>query len=556
MIEGVVSRGLKGEPMKQLLLLGLRCIVALGVGPATSTAVDDPYCQHDLAANSSVLNVDYICRIPTTRHSWDATGNLITDPASPSGYRETQTQVISINFIDYGNPRSDQPAGAATKDVMFVSGRFGLKAFDITRPEQPVLLDWLRDGVDDPILPDGSPQPNRKGLLDDMWENEDVSVDQDRKLVFLSRDPRAYGGNTNSGESGVYIIDARHPERLEVLSYVRVPAGHTTTCINDCKWLWTNGPAASTEQQALGWGGRPVFVTDIRDPHHPKVYPEPVDLGRNDGRTDYSHDVQVDANGIAWVSGRGGVRGYWTKGLHHDPLLGAVRVATAWEPIPYAGGGISETAAPSRFMHNSWHPAGTDAGDGADPAIYGDLIYATEEDFRGGCAADGAFVIASLTGSFGGEGWRSTTTQPFRLETVGTWKPAGQPGSSTSGDCSAHYFQMQDRIVAYSFYSQGVRFLDISDPTNPIQVGYFRPNNGTSWAPYFHKGLLYTADRNGVYVLRPTVAAGELRSAVAEPAALTAASEPAADPEVERIAGLARPTGMLCSLPITDDGEG
>jgi hypothetical protein len=109
---------------------------------------------------------------------------------------------------------------------MFVSGRFGLKAFDITRPEQPVLLDWLGDGVDDPILPDGSPQPNRKGLLDDMWENEDVSVDQDRKLVFLSRDPRAYGGNTNSGESGVYIIDARHPERLEVLSYVRVPAGH------------------------------------------------------------------------------------------------------------------------------------------------------------------------------------------------------------------------------------------------------------------------------------------------------------------------------------------
>ena len=30
---------------------------------------------------------------------------------------------------------------------------------------------------------------------------------------------------------------------------------------------------------------------------------EPVDLFRRDGATAYSHDVQVDDMGIAWVSG-------------------------------------------------------------------------------------------------------------------------------------------------------------------------------------------------------------------------------------------------------------
>jgi hypothetical protein len=540
-------------------LLAACCLGVVGIGPAAVSADENPYCQQDLAANSSVLNVEYLCRIPTVRHSWDASGNLVRDPATASGYRETQTQAIALNFMDYGNPRSDQPEGAATKDVLFVAGRFGLKAFDITRPTQPKLLDWLGDGIDDPLLADGNPgngsQANRKGLLDDMWENEDMDVDEKRKLVFLSRDPRAYGGNTNSGESGIYVVDVRHPEKMEVIAYVKVPAGHTTTCVNDCKWLWTGGPAPSTAQQGQGWAGRPIFVTDMRDPHNPKVYADPVDTARNDGVTDYAHDVQVDSAGVAWVSGRGGIRGYWTKGRHFDPVQGASRVATAFDPIPYAGGGIAEAAAPSRFFHNSWRPTGETADDGA-PAQYGDLIYGTEEDFRGGCASDGAFVISSLEGSYGGQAWRSTPASPFRLRTVGTWKPAGQPGSSTSADCSAHYFQMQDGLVAYSFYSQGLRLLDVSDPTAIKQVGYFRPGNGTSWAPYFHKGLIYTADRQGVYVLRPTVAAGQLRQAVAEPRALlsTGGGAPEADPVTERLAGLSRPEGFLCSLPL-DESE-
>ncbi len=194
--------------------------------------------------------------------------------------------------------------------------------------------------MNDPFLEDGNPgdgsQAPRRGTLDDMWENEDMDVDQNRKLVFLSRDPRAYGGSTGNpaSRSGIYVIDVRDPENLRVITFVETPTGHTTTCINDCRWLWTGGPAPNTNQQALGWAGRPIFVTDMRDPHHPKVYNDPIDLDRNDGRTDYSHDVQVDAAGVAWVSGRGGVRGYWTSGHRYDPVLGVYADRDRLEPGP------------------------------------------------------------------------------------------------------------------------------------------------------------------------------------------------------------------------------
>ena len=149
------------------------------------------------------------------------------------------------------------------------------------------------------------------------------------------------------------MVDAKDPAHLKLLSFEQLPTGHTTTCINDCKWLWTGGPFATTTQETqLGWTcGRPIIVTDLRDPRNPKGQPlSPVDLFRRDGVTCYSHDVQVDDAGIASVSGDGGIRGYWTNGRHRDPLTGESRRATPLNPIPYAGGGLprSITGAPRR----------------------------------------------------------------------------------------------------------------------------------------------------------------------------------------------------------------
>jgi hypothetical protein len=429
-------------------------------------------------------------------------------------------------------------------DVMLVTGRFGLKTYSLADPENPSLLGELTAEElrlpGDPAV-DFSIDPATNSPRSTFWQNEDMDVDEDRKVALLSRDPRAYGGNVNQepGEpnannatniAGVYVVDVRDPRNPQILAFEQLPTGHTTTCINDCEWLWTGGPAATTTQQGppLEWdGGRPIIVTDLRDPRNPVGHTQqPIDLFRRDGVTAYSHDVQVDDMGIAWVSGDGGTRGYWTEGRHFDPLQGVKRWATPLNPIPYAGGGLPQSVtgdATGGFEHNAWRPVGRDAPRGDRRYKKGELLLATEEDFgpaAEGCANRGQFTIASLEGSYNGEAWRSTSTNPFRLQVVGKWSPFGQEGSRPVGGpyhpfanfCSAHYFDVDGSVVSYAWYGEGTRFLDISDPANPRQFAYWRPDDGVVWASYLHEGYVYTADRTrGVDVLKFTRGAFEAR---------------------------------------------
>jgi hypothetical protein len=428
----------------------------------------------------------------------------------------------AINFLEFKH----QP------DVMLVTGRFGLKSYSLRDRAHPRLLDEITS--EDLRLP-GDPPVNldeSKGPLSTFWQNEDMDVDQDRKLALISRDPRSYLGSTSRepGETdpngatniaGVYVVDARDPSHLRILSFEQLPTGHTTSCINDCKWLWTGGPAATTTQRGapLNWaGGRPIIVTDLRDPRNPIGHTmDPVDLFRRDGVTAYSHDVQVDAMGIAWVSGDGGTRGYWTEGRHRDPLTGSKRTATPLDPVPYAGGGLPSSVTADTtggFEHNAWRPVGKSAGKGDRRYRNGELLLATEEDFWDAelaCSDRGMFSIASLEGSYDGEAWRSTAAQPFRLKVVGTWNPFQKEGSRPIGGpydpaadfCSAHYFDVDGPVVTYAWYGEGTRFLDISRPENPRQFAYWRPDDGIVWASYLHDGYVYTADHvRGVDVLK------------------------------------------------------
>jgi len=439
--------------------------------------------------------------------SLGAPGAAQASPVMPEGDFENVELVgnlpelvdsTAINFLTYGR-------GRKARDVMVVVGRFGVRAYDLADPANPA---FLSETSSDALKLDG----DETGTF---WQNEDMAVDERRKLIFLARDPRAYDGTTTSDDdpAGVYVVDASDPENLFLRSWVEVGTGHTATCVNDCQYLWVGGPASSESQLEEWPQGRPIKVVDMRDPDNPSVFPDAVDLERNDGTTAYSHDVQVDSAGIAWVSGLGGVRGYHTRGIRWDPVRRELRRATAWHPVPFAGGKFEEETAPSAFMHNSVRAVGRTAKDGPHPR-HGyrpdQLIMATEEQFSDqNCDGTGMFSIASLKGSYHGEGWRSTPEEPFRLETVGTWTPFEKEGFIPDMPyCSAHYFEVQRRVVAYAWYFQGTRFLDITDPTNPIQIGYYRPDDTLAWAPYFFGDYVYVADhQRGVDILRLTAGA-------------------------------------------------
>ncbi len=452
-------------------------------------------------------------------------------------------------------------------DVLVAVGRLGVATFDLADPENPTPLDHL---TSDELRLAGD-------VAGTFWQSESTNIDQRRKLIFLSRDPRAYNGPQDAGVSGVYIIDASDPSDLKLILFHPVPAGHTSTCIEECRFLWTGGPATASNQPAE-WRGRPIFVTDIRDARRPYTFPEPIDLGRRNGITDYAHDVQVDNAGIAWVSGRGGVRGYRTSGTHWDPVREQVRTATAWDPIPYAGGGgpvIWDIEGPvvvhnaerpidaahrpgNRGQRDPERPVRPFAKDGSDYAAHGfqpgELLYTTHEDFNGNCAQRGRFYIASLRGSYNGEAWKSTQQNPFSLEILSSWHPWEQEGyNPNTSNCSGHYFRMQDGLVYMSWYAQGLRVLDVRDPYNPVQVAYHRPNGTSSYTTMLYKGLIYVADngRNTIDILRlsPDALTVAARGEVVKAPPLSAAEVDAA------MAGLQPDPilGWICPIP---DDEG
>ena len=407
---------------------------------------------------------------------------------------------ISLNFI--GN-------------TMFASTQAGLFSYDVSNPKAPKLL-----GV----------------LPHEIWENEDVDVDVARKLVFISRDPRPAPGLPASSlpKGMIEIVDVSDPAKMTVKNVVVLDGGHTTSCVEKCKWLWTGGPSAytgpGTTQQ--GWKGRPIYGTDLRDPANPKACAKPIDLARNDGVTDYSHDVQVDAKGIAWVSGRGGVRGYRTSGKHRDPVTGKTRVADGCNPIPYAGGG-TEIGREGPLMHNALRNPSY-AVDGRR----GDVLIATEENLTSSCETSGKAATFDLKGTYAGAGWKA---KEHRMRELGTWTPEDATGATACA--SAHYVADRgDGVLAWAFYGQGTRFLDVSNPRRIRQVGYFRPDDASTWAAYFHKGYVFVADNTrGVDVIRftgkgggkaPTLAAPRL---VADPMPLRFAPSPA--------------LGWLCPVP-------
>ena len=88
------------------------------------------------------------------------------------------------------------------------------------------------------------------------------------------------------------------------------------------------------------------------------------------------------------------------------------------------------------------------------------------------------------------------------MRVLGTWSAGNHPGSN--GCASAHYFQdLGHGVLVQGYYTQGTRFLDVSDPRHIRQIGYYRPDDADTWAPYPHDGYIYVADfQRGVDVLK------------------------------------------------------
>jgi hypothetical protein len=349
----------------------------------------------------------------------------------------------ALNFLHYEN---------LGYDVLVANGTPGLGVWSLKDPAHPQYISSISAAQIGAVTGEN---------LTQFWEGENMTVDSRRKLAYLSKD---------SGRKGIVIVDVKDPWHPVLVGFQPTPLGHTATCLNDCRFIWQVGGGVSGRRSA-------VAVTDIRDIEHPFTYSNVFEAAvrRTSSTSGSTHSVDVDFDGVAWVSGSGGVRGWWTEGEHMDTATGQMRMATPYDPLPYGGGSVAGANA-GAFMHNAYHVPQALGDQKA-----GDVMLITNEANSTRCQNAGQFIIASLDGVRDVEDNLpfAATTTPKQMTQLASYRTFGKPGefidnTRAIGDCSAHWFSVKGNIVALGNYEQGTRFIDISDPRNPEQVGYFR----------------------------------------------------------------------------------
>jgi len=282
-------------------------------------------------------------------------------------------------------------------------------------------------------------------------------VDTNGEILLISAD------NVTGAASYVWVIDVTIPQAPLIRSIVTVSNGHTATCIADCTFIWTRGGD----------------VIDIRDPSAP-VYLGELPYMR--------HHTDVDEAGLAWTDG---IRVLDTNDYGIDSAL---------NPTVVASGG-------SYGWHGSLRPQAAQATQAgfADGAIGpGEVVLGTDEEWlaaqNGFCASDGPFKTS----------WFREVNGQMRIElldrfTVGMGTlPDAKPAGAVA--CSSHWFDWHDDVVANGWYEQGVRFLDVSDPRDIRQIGYYMPAVTEAWGARFHE--VTDGPLPGLYVYTFDVARG------------------------------------------------
>src|SRR5215469_1143974 len=211
------------------------CTLGLAVGPSMASVAADPTSPPPASDNSAHGDgtLDDAHNIPTNAVTGDVT--FVDNVRGVSGYS-------ALNFIHY------EKYGY---DFMFANGTGGLAIWSLKDKEHPAFIAKVTAAQ---LRVPGDTQ-------DRFWEGENITVDPKRKLVFMSRDPRGFGGTLTTGQSGFYIIDVQNPWEPRIVLFHSVPAGHTSTCINDCKYIWTVGPYSSgTPGNDPAWSPQPPYA--------------------------------------------------------------------------------------------------------------------------------------------------------------------------------------------------------------------------------------------------------------------------------------------------------
>lgn len=113
----------------------------------------------------------------------------------------------------------------------------------------------------------------------------------------------------------------------------------------------------------------------------------------------------------------------------------------------------------------------------ADPTV----ILVTDEDLHNGCG-DAGGVTAIRVGD------PNLTGQPVELS---EWFV---PATTPAPVCSVHVMSSKGALVFLGSYNAGLQVVDYSDPTTPVQAGYYIAPGTTAWGALYHDEYIYVGD--------------------------------------------------------------
>jgi hypothetical protein len=333
----------------------------------------------------------------------------------------------------------------------------GLTVFDLSDPALPLPVGAL-------------PLPH--------FENEDVDVCGDTLLIANDR---------VSGDTGgmLHVVDVAEPSLPSLLATLQLPgdgrgAGHVANFVNQgCTQVWVDG-------------GDDVEVIDLSDRAEPRslgTFRSWAAVGPNPERPSaflVTHDSELDEKGIVWQTGGGGIAGYR---IARDPLKPRLVASSGMEGVNIDFDGATSPYN-DYIMHNSERM-------GRTLLVTEEDYIDTSEDQPGGCNGQGKFETWRITGG------------PGKMTPIDTWMTelnAVDSKAPATVNCSSHWFEERDGIAAVAWYEQGVRLLDVRDPADIRQVGYYLPSDGVTWAAYWAPGaddIVYATDpARGIDVLK------------------------------------------------------
>lgn len=402
-----------------------------------------------------------------------------------------------------------------TRPLMYVNTGQGVSIYDTTNPEIP--------------LPAGRvelPHFENEGMT--LGQREDGTTFLLIGIDLFGVNPGDGGGRWTVDGSSFYVVDVTDPAGAFVRSFTDVPTStHTISCMNpECTVAWTSGVYDGGTMHAILMGYQGQGSLD-----NPVVGPE---LHHINGDGFGVHQWTLDDAGYVIGTGGGGT--------------GIYDISNPLNPVPLNTTDANGALPPYNdfIQHNGDRPNGSAMTVATTPeeladqkaADYhvdnGNVLVVTEEDYDSPDCQGVAGVDAP-------EGGVSTWGVPYLS---GTQLAADNPGlSGTAGSiepldtwnselydlgvptpagalCSAHYFTYHDAgFIAQGWYQQGTRILDLRDPTDIKQVGYFIAQASETWHAYWaperdenghvtgnDSNVLYTNDAvRGVDVLKVTL---------------------------------------------------